>query len=122
MNGNAADWPGKADQHPRSQPLKPVLDADTSRVVGQRLCDEVAALASVEAADEWASRSIGAKNGLTAEDAAAVEVAFRDRMQVLQPEVYSLTSTGSAAPSPPQAWTTTPHRLLSVGNSVGQPR
>ena len=71
------------------------------RMVRDRLCEEIAALDGVEAAVEWAGRSIGAKNTLTAEDAAIVEAAFRDRMQVLQPEVYSVTSAASEAPSPP---------------------
>ena len=51
---------------------------------------------------EWAPRSIGAKNTLVAEDAAVVEAAFRERMQVLQPEAYALTPAASGAPSPPR--------------------
>jgi hypothetical protein len=36
-----------------------------------------------------AGQNLGAKNTLTTEDASIVEAAYRDRMQVLQPEVYS---------------------------------
>ena len=53
----------------------------------------------MSAADAWASRSIGAKNGLIAEDAAAVEAAFLERMQVLQPEVYSQAPASAGSSS-----------------------
>ena len=49
-----------------------------------RLAAEIAGLSSVNVAVEWARGSIVAKNALTAEDASAVETAFRDRMQVLE--------------------------------------
>ena len=101
MNGHAGDAAGKADRHRKSQPPKPMLDSQASGTVRDRLCEEAAALDSVETAVEWAGRSLGAKNTLTAEDAAVIETAFRDRMQVLQPEVYSLTSTASEASSSP---------------------
>jgi hypothetical protein len=51
--------------------------------------NEIASLNAAGAAIQWAGRSLGAKNALTAEDASAIEAAFRDRMQVLQPEIYS---------------------------------
>jgi hypothetical protein len=69
-------------------PSKPVLDADASGPVRDRLVNEIAALGAVETAIEWAGQNLGAKNTLTAEDASTVEAAFRDRMQVLQPEAY----------------------------------
>jgi hypothetical protein len=74
----------------RSQrPSKPVLDADSSGPVRDRIVNEIAALDAVESAIEWARQNVDAKNTLTAEDASIVEAAFRDRMQVLEPEVYS---------------------------------
>ena len=91
----------KTEWHRKSQPPKPVLDSQASGMVRDRLGEEIAALDGVEAAVEWAGRSLGAKNTLTGEDAVIVEAAFRERMQVLQPEVYSLTSAASEAPSPP---------------------
>ena len=87
--------------HRKSPPPKPMLNSQASGTVRDRLCEEAAALDGVETAVEWAGRSLGAKNTLTAEDAAVVETAFRDRMQVLQPEVYSLTSAAPGTPSPP---------------------
>jgi hypothetical protein len=101
MNGHAGDAAGKTGWQRKPQPPKAVLDAQASGLVRDRLTEEIAALDGVDAAVEWAGRSISAKNTLTAEDAAIVEAAFRDRMQVLQPEVYSVTSAASEAPSPP---------------------
>jgi ERF superfamily len=68
------------------RPSKPVLDAVASGPVRDRLVNEIAALDALETANEWAGQNFGAKNTLTAEDASTVEAAFRDRMQVLQPE------------------------------------
>ena len=101
MNGRAGDAAGKTEWHRKSQPPKPVLDSEASAMVRDKLGEEIAALNGVEAAIEWAGRSLGAKNTLTTEDAAIVEAAFRERMQVLQPEVYSMTSATAEAPNPP---------------------
>ena len=68
------------------RPSKPVLDADASGPVRDRLVNEIAALDAAETAIEWAGQNLGAKNTLTAEDASIVEAAFRDRMRVLEPE------------------------------------
>ena len=101
MNGHAGDAAGKTEWHRKSQAPKPVLDTQASGIVRDKLGEEIAALDGVETAVEWAGNSLGAKNTLAAEDAAIVEAAFRERMQVLQPEVYSLTSAPSEARSTP---------------------
>ena len=101
MNGHAGDAAGKTEWHRKSQPPKPVLDTQASGMVRDKLGEEIAALDGVEAAVEWAGRSLGAKNTLTGEDAVIVEAAFRERMQVLEPEIYSLTSAPSEARSSP---------------------
>jgi ERF superfamily len=101
MNGRVGDAAGKTEWHRKSQPPKPVLDTQTSEMVRDKLGEEIAALDGVEAAVEWAGRSLGAKNTLTGEDAVIVEAAFRERMQVLEPEIYSLTSAPSEARSSP---------------------
>jgi hypothetical protein len=98
-NGRADDAAAKTELHRKSQPQKPVLDSQASRRVRDGLGEEIAALEGVEAAVEWAACSLGAKNALTGEDAAIVEAAFRERMQVLQPEVYSITCVASEVPS-----------------------
>ena len=101
MYGHDGDAVGKTEWHPKSQPPKPVLDTQTSAMVRDKLGEEIAALDGLDAAVEWTGRSLGAKNTLTGEDAVIVEAAFRERMQVLEPEIYSLTSAASEAPSSP---------------------
>jgi hypothetical protein len=71
---------------------------------------EIAAIGSVGAAIEWARRNIGAKNTLTAQDAGAVETAFRDRMEVLESQSPSLgaSTDGVIAITPGTARLTDP--------------
>jgi hypothetical protein len=76
----------------KPQSSDPVLDTDSSRAVREELLNQVAMLDSADTALEWATRNLGAKNTLTAEDASIVESAFRDRMQVLEPEAYQPNS------------------------------
>src|SRR6266481_16289 len=66
------------------RPPMPILDAEGSAAMRDRLVAEIAGLGSVDVSVEWARGSIAAKNTLTAEDASAVETAFRDRMLALQ--------------------------------------
>jgi hypothetical protein len=74
------------------------VDADTSGPACDRLVNEIAALDSVDTAIEWASRSLSAKNNLTAEDASTVEAVFRDRMRLLEPDVFPPKPVPSVAP------------------------
>jgi ERF superfamily len=73
------------------RPPVPILDAEGSAAMRDRLVAEIAGLGSVDVAIEWARGSIAAKNTLTAEDAGAVESAFGHRIQVLEshPEAFS---------------------------------
>src|ERR1700719_2522691 len=88
LNGHAAaihSIPPYGKGSPRKpRPSVPILGAEASAAMRDRLAAEIAGLSSVDVAVEWARGSIAAKNTLTAEDAGAVETAFRDRMQVLE--------------------------------------
>ena len=90
MNGHAAASGSPTNvltgsgPHRKPKPTAPVLDADSSVAFSRRLTAEIAGIGSVGAAIEWARRNIGAKNTLTAQDAGAVETAFRDRMEMLE--------------------------------------
>jgi len=92
MNGHAAAaaFPSvptaQSGLHRKARPSAPILDAKASAALRQKLTTEIADLGSADAAIEWARRNLGAKNILTAEDACAVEAAFRDRMQILESE------------------------------------
>jgi hypothetical protein len=87
-NGHAAaihSIPPHEKGSPRKPwPSVPILDAEASAAMRDRLATEIAGLSSVDVAVEWARGGIAAKNTLTAEDAGALETAFRDRMQVLE--------------------------------------
>jgi ERF superfamily len=113
MNGEAkapatAPWPAMGNRpRRRPQPCKSVLEADASRTLRDVLIGRIALLDAADPAIEWAERSLGAKNTLTAEDASIVETAFRDRMQQLEPETYPTNPAPSDLPTPPAA--TAPH-------------
>src|SRR5258706_8481704 len=87
QNGHPAiaSVPPDRNGSPRKlRPSGPILNAEASAPMCGRLLAEIAGLGSVDEAVEWARANIAAKNMLTAEDACAVETAFRDRMQVLE--------------------------------------
>jgi hypothetical protein len=96
-------------------PLIPILSAEASAALRRKIVGEIENLGSANAAIEWARQSIGAKNTLTTDDAGMVESAFRDRMQVLEPEAHQPTQdlpalpaegspeSGSASPNGPPA-------------------
>ena len=92
----------------------PVLGAEASAALRHKIVNEIAGLRSAEAAIEWARRSIGAKNTLTTEDACAVEAAFRDRMQVLEPEAYAPNPVPTELPITPAG--TTAHAGMANQN------
>jgi hypothetical protein len=74
------------------RPSKPVLEPEASATMRDRLVTEIAALEAADVAIEWASQNLGAKNTLTAKDAAVVDAAFQERMKLLQPEAYMPSS------------------------------
>jgi hypothetical protein len=89
-NGHTAIDSVPPDRKGSLRKLRPsgsILNAEASAAMRGRLAAEVAGLSSVDAAVEWARGSIATKNTLTAEDAGAVETAFRNRMQVLETDL-----------------------------------
>ena len=108
MNGGAAaalaippvPAAGKGS-HRKPQPTMPVLDAEASRAIRDRLVSAIAGLNSAEIAIEWAGRSLKTKNTLTTEDAYAIETAFRDRMRLLEPNAYAPNPIPSELPNRP---------------------
>jgi len=95
-NGSSAAAPlptaSRNGENPKARPPVQILAAEASAALRDRLSAEIAGLGSSDAAIAWAHRNMGAKNTLTADDAGAVEAAFRDRMQILQSD--------QAGPSP----------------------
>ena len=70
--------------HRIPKPSIPLLDREASGALRDKLVADIGVLASAETAIAWASRGLLAKNRLQAEDADAVEAAFRDRMELLE--------------------------------------
>jgi hypothetical protein len=103
MKGHGEAAPaGRGDSpHRKARPRAPVLDVEASSVLAQRLASEIASLGSTEAPVEWARRSLGPKNTLTAEDAGSVEAAFRQRMLTLRSETRSSNPPLSSNDLPP---------------------
>jgi hypothetical protein len=105
MNGHAVDATIPPDpavgngRRRQPQSFKPILDAETSRTVRDKLVNQVAMLEAADAAIEWAGQNLGAKNTFTTEDASIVEAAFRDRMRILEPQVYPPTPGPSEPPN-----------------------
>jgi hypothetical protein len=62
---------------------KPLLDAEPSAALRDQLAVELRGINSAEEAANWAHRVLGAKNSLTAADAACVEEAFRAKLTIL---------------------------------------
>jgi len=83
------------------RPPGSILDAEGSAAMRDRLVGEIAGLGSVDVAVEWARGSIAVKNTLTADDAGAIETAFRHRMQVL--ELRPEASAQDHVAGPPRA-------------------
>ena len=63
-----------------SSPAKPILKSDASTALRDQLTAELRDFNSAEDAAIWAHRVLGAKNTLTAADAAHVEQAFQERL------------------------------------------
>src|SRR6266498_1379217 len=62
----------------------PMLDAERSAALRDRLVREVASIGSAEAGAEWARQALRAKNTLTASDARLVQLAFELRLSALE--------------------------------------
>src|ERR1700722_6658976 len=95
-----------------ARPAKPVLAADRSAALRDRLAAELDDLQSADEAASWAHRSLPAKNTLTDADAELVEAGFRLRLAAfgdgqpadsLREAVQSLPDAPSVPPSTPEA-------------------
>ena len=62
---------------------KPILDPEPSAALRDQLAAELREINSTEEAANWAHRVLGAKNSLTAADAASIEEAFRAKLATL---------------------------------------
>ena len=65
-------------------PAKPILGAEASSELRDKLLGELKIISSAEEAADWAHRILGAKNSLAADDARQVEDAFQARLATFQ--------------------------------------
>jgi hypothetical protein len=68
---------------------KSVLDVEASGVLREVFLKEISVLKSADEALAWACQSLAAKSTLTAEDASLIDDAFRERIQALEPELFT---------------------------------
>jgi hypothetical protein len=83
LNGGQS-IPGRGGSKVVSHPAKPILGAEASATLRDRLVEELKAISSPEDAAIWAHRILGAKNSLTEVDATQVEDAFRAKLATLE--------------------------------------
>jgi hypothetical protein len=144
-NGHAlADAPsapaGTQRKTPPARPARPLLAADHSAALRDRLVAELDVLQSADEAASWAHRSLPAKNTLTTADAQFVEAGFRARLAVFghgqpadgrQEAVQGLpeaqpdhSRSNPAAEAPSVAATKVPARVAPAGSGLdtGPPR
>jgi hypothetical protein len=79
----ATDLPppaGARGRKPAARTVKPVLAADQSAALRDRLVAELDGVQTADEAASWAHRSLPAKNTLTGPDAVLVEAAFRAKL------------------------------------------
>ena len=74
---------GRRGQKAVSDHSKPILDPEPSAALRDQLAAELREINSTEEAANWAHRVLGAKNSLTAADAASIEEAFRAKLATL---------------------------------------
>lgn len=67
----------------RSEPMRPILNANESGALRNTLNSEVDALSSADQATDWARAALARKNELTAADAKLVEDAFAQKLSQL---------------------------------------
>src|SRR5262249_820901 len=70
-------------EKPSLASAKPVLTAEQSAILRERLLEELVAIGSADEAAVWAQRNLPAKNALTAVDAKIVEERFQARLSTI---------------------------------------
>ena len=81
--GQGRSTAGSRSRKAASDHSKPILDPEPSAALRDQLAAELGEINSTEEAANWAHRVLGAKNSLTASDAACIEEAFRAKLRDL---------------------------------------
>jgi hypothetical protein len=119
LNGGQS-IPGRGGSKVVSHPAKPILRAEASAMLRDRLVEELKAISSPEEAAIWAHRILGAKNSLTEVDARQVEDAFRAKLATLEGiNGQSSPPTPSASQKLPSGLAPGPLRAAGAANANG---
>ena len=94
-----AERPARGGEKPSRASTRPVLAADQSAMLRERLLDQMVAISSADEAAVWAQRNLPAKNTLTAADAKIVEERFQVRLSTIS-DGQASDGTTPAAPPP----------------------
>ena len=78
--GQGRSTAGSRSRKAASDHSKPILDPEPSAALRDQLAAELGEINSTEGAANWAHQVLGAKNSLTASDAAFIEAAFRAKL------------------------------------------
>jgi hypothetical protein len=118
-HAHATGISGKSRRGPTTRLVTPILAADLSAQLRDRMLEELGGLRSSDDAADWASRSLPAKNTLIVADAQLVEDGFRIKMAAL--EEAQPAESAEAVQSPNPATAATP-KSLPVGSRNGRGR
>jgi hypothetical protein len=78
-----SDGHGRLANRPPCASARPILAADESSILRERLVTELSTINSADDAATWAHRNLPAKNSLTAGDAQIVEARFQARLSTI---------------------------------------
>jgi hypothetical protein len=104
---------------PIARSVPPVLAADLSAQLRDRLLGELSGLQSSDEAANWANRSLPAKNTLIFADAQLVEDGFRIKMAALEEAQPAEPADATQNPNPS---TTNAQKSLRIGSGNGRGR
>jgi ERF superfamily len=96
---------------------RPVLAADESSILRERLVAELSAINSADDAATWAHRNLPAKNTLTAVDAKIVEERFQARLFTISDGGAPDGTNPATAPPDPPAHAVPDKNLMSAGRA-----
>jgi hypothetical protein len=107
----------RSREKPSLASARPVLPAEQSAMLRERLLEELVAIGSAEEAAMWAQRNLPAKNTLTAVDAKIVEERFQSRLSTIGDGGAPDGTNPASAPPDLPAHAVPDKNLMSAGRA-----
>jgi ERF superfamily len=101
VEAGVAERSRRGREKPSLVSAKPVLTAELSAILRERLLEELVAIHSADEAAVWAQRNLPAKNALTAVDAKIVEERFQARLSAISDGQVPDGTTPAGTPDGP---------------------